>query len=266
MKALIKRRHYLKNKLRNRQRIFAAWTSLGHPSITEIFCQAAFDFIGIDIEHSTISHEQCQRIIAAAQAGGSLCLARIASHNLEMVKRLLDSGADGIIVPMVETPQEVQAIIQAMRYAPKGKRSFGVARAQGYGFDFELYAKEWNRSSILMVQIESQLGVDNIEEILSFDEVDAVMIGPYDLSGSLGIPGQLEHQRVKDLCQRIIRACKKYKRSCGTQNIDPDLKSLRKNLSQGYTFVVLASDIFVLWRWTDRMGGLMKKLRKARER
>jgi len=264
LKALIERRHYLKSKLRNRQRIFAAWTSLGHPSITEIFCQAAFDFIGIDIEHSTISHEQCQRIIAAAQAGGSLCLPRIASHNAEMVKRLLDSGADGIIVPMVEKPQEVQDIIQSCKYTPEGKRSFGIARAQGYGFDFELYAKEWNRDSIIIVQIESQLGAENIEQILSFDEVDGVMIGPYDLSSSLGVPGQLEHKRVQDLCQRIMTACKKYKKSCGTQNIEPDLKSLKKNLTQGYTFVVVASDIFALWKWTDRMGETMKELCKVR--
>ena len=89
-----------------RAHTLGAWTSLGHPSITEMFAAAHVDFIGIDMEHSTISLEQAQRIIAAAHAGGAACFPRISSHNGEQIKRLLDSGADGIIVPMVNTPEE----------------------------------------------------------------------------------------------------------------------------------------------------------------
>jgi 2-dehydro-3-deoxyglucarate aldolase len=217
------------------------------------------DFVGIDIEHSTISQEQSQRIITASQACGSLCLPRIASHNAEMGKRLLDSGADGVIVPMVNTPEQVEEIIRWSKYSPVGQRSFGVSRAQGYGFHFDPYAASWNESSILIVQIESLKAVENIEGILSFPDVDGVMIGPYDLSSSLGIPGQLHHPRVRSLCRRVIQACAKYKRSCGTQNIDPDFKSLKKNFSDGYTFVVLASDVFVLWKWTQRIQRCMER-------
>jgi 2-keto-3-deoxy-L-rhamnonate aldolase RhmA len=258
---LNQRRLKLKKKFKERKKIFAAWTSLGHPSITEIFLKSPFDFVGIDMEHSTISQQEAQRIIAASHAGGSLCLPRIASHNSEMAKRLLDSGADGLIVPMVNSPKEVKEIIKWVKYSPRGKRSFGIARAQGYGFDFEEYVKDWNKTSIIIAQIESREAVENIEEILSFKEIDGVMIGPYDISSSLNIPGKLEHKRVKALCNQVIKACRRHKKSCGTQNIEPDLKSIKKDFSEGYTFVVLASDVFLLWKWTSAMGSYINRVK-----
>ncbi|MCX5704276.1 MAG: aldolase/citrate lyase family protein, partial [Candidatus Omnitrophica bacterium] len=217
-----KRRESLKKKLRRRKPIFAAWTSLGHPSITEIFSRSGVDFIGIDIEHSTISQEQAQRIIAASQASGSLCLPRVASHNMEMIKRLLDSGADGIIVPMVNTADEARRLVSWCKYPPEGIRSFGISRAQGYGFDFDSYTKEWNSVSSLIVQIESITGVDNIEEILNINGIDGAMVGPYDLSGSLNVPGELDHPDVRKAAKHVINACRKFGKACGTQIIEPD--------------------------------------------
>jgi 2-keto-3-deoxy-L-rhamnonate aldolase RhmA len=253
-----KRRLELKKKLHSRKKVFAAWTSLAHPSITEMFARSGVDFVGIDIEHSTISQEQSQRIIAAAQAGGTLCLPRIASHNMEMIKRLLDSGADGLIVPMVNTADDVSELISWCKYPPLGKRSFGIARGQGYGFDFDNYVADWNRVSSLIVQIESAEGVDNIESILSCKEVDGAMIGPYDLSGSLGIPGQINHKDVVAAGRRVIAACKKSGKACGTQIVEPDSRTIAAAFAAGYTFVVLASDIFVLWKWSERMKNLIE--------
>jgi len=243
--------------------VFAAWTSIAHPSITEIFVRSGVDFVGIDIEHSTITQEQSQRIIAACQSGGSLCFPRVASHNMEMIKRLLDSGADGIIVPMVSTPEEVEQLISWCKYPPLGKRSFGIARGQGYGFDFNNYIKNWNELSSLIVQIESIQGVDNIEKILSYEEIDGAMIGPYDLSGSLGIPGQLDHPRVVKASKEVIDVCSRLGKACGTQIIEPDPENVEKAFDDGYTFVVLASDIFVLWKWAAQMKAFVKKVRPA---
>jgi len=257
---LSERRALLKQKLRNRKRVFAAWTSIGHPSITEIFSRAGVDFIGIDIEHSTISQEQSQRIIAACQAGGTLCLPRVASHSMEMIKRLLDSGADGIIVPMVNTSEEVARLISWCKYPPLGKRSFGIARGQGYGFDFDEYIKNWNESSSLIVQIESIQGVENIEKILSYKEIDGAMIGPYDLSGSLGIPGQLDDPLVSKAAKKVIETCARFGKACGTQIIAPDLENVDKAFEVGYTFVVLASDIFVLWKWSEAVKAIVRNV------
>jgi 2-keto-3-deoxy-L-rhamnonate aldolase RhmA len=257
MKELETKRLRLRDKLAGRKKTFACWTSLAHPSITEIFGRTGVDFTAIDIEHSTISQEQSQRIIAAAQAAGNLCLPRIASHSMEAIKRFLDSGADGIIVPMVETPEQAARLVSWCKYPPEGKRSFGISRAQGYGFDFDAYTKGWNRSSSLIVQIESITGVENIDGIMATEGIDAAMVGPYDLSGSLNIPGQLDHPRVKAASRKVIDACRKAGRGCGTQLISPDAAGIRKAFASGFTFIVLSSDVFLLWKWSESMKRLV---------
>jgi 2-keto-3-deoxy-L-rhamnonate aldolase RhmA len=246
-------RHILKNKFINRETVLAGWTSIGHPQVTEMLTMSGVDFVGIDIEHSTISQEQAQSIISACHSAGVCCLPRIATHNQEVIKRLLDSGADGIIVPTVDTPEQVEKLIEWMKYPPLGKRGYGIARAQGYGHDFEEYTSNWNDSSSLIIQIESISAVENIEKLLQFEEVDGAMVGPYDISGSLGIPGQIDHQKVKDAGKQVVDACHKFGKSCGTQDIDPTSESVQAALDSGYTFVVLASDVFILWKWGERM-------------
>ena len=248
----------LREKFRRRQRLFGAWTSLGHPSITEVFIRAPFDFVGIDLEHSTITQPESQRIIAACQAATVPCLPRISSHNAEPIKRLLDSGADGMIVPMVNTVAQRDALISWIKYSPIGKRSFGVGRAQGYGFDFNAYTKGWNARSPFIIQIESIEAVENIDRLLNNEHVDGVMTGPYDMSGSLGIPGQLDHPKVRNACKRVIEACKRFGISCGTQLVDPDPACVRRSFADGFTFLVLSSDVFLLWKWAERMTGLMR--------
>lgn len=256
----------LKRKLRERLPAYGAWTSIGHASITEIFADSGVDFVGIDLEHSTISQEQSQRIIAGAQAVGVACLPRVASHNQEQVRRLLDSGADGVIVPMVETPEEVARIVAWSKYAPVGKRSYGVARAQRYGAAFETYTAEWNARSVILIQIESVRGVEAVDDLVQHPAIDGVMIGPYDLSASLGIPGQLTAPPVRQACERVIAACKRAGKACGCHLVEPDDAGLRQALDAGYTFAVLASDVFVLWKWAERMRALLAQLAKERSR
>lgn len=247
----------LKQQLRRRTPTFGAWTSLGHPGITEVFARAGVEFVGIDLEHSTISQEQAQRIIAAAHAGGAACLPRLASHNAEQAHRLLDSGADGLIVPDVSAPEHVEAIVAWCKYPPAGRRSFGVARAHGYGFDFNAYVDGWNARSVLVIQIESLKGVEAAEELLAHPEVDGAMVGPYDISGSLGVPGRLTHPRVTQACERVIAACRRRGKACGTQLVEPTPDAVAQALAAGYTFIVLASDVFLLRSWSERMRQLM---------
>jgi 2-dehydro-3-deoxyglucarate aldolase len=250
-------RQALKSKFQNRSTLFAGWTSIAHPQVTEMLIRSGVDWLGIDIEHSTISQEQSQRIIAACHAEGVSCLPRIATHNPEAIKRLLDSGADGVIVPTVETVEQVKNIIEWIKFPPLGKRGFGVARAQGYGHDFEKYTAEWNKSSVLVIQIETIFAVEHLEELLEFEEVDGVMVGPYDLSGSLGVPGQINHDLVNNAIEHVIDTCKRYGKSCGVHEVDPTAESVQASFNAGSTFVVLASDVFVLWKWGERMKKLI---------
>ena len=244
-------------RLRSRATLFGAWTSFGHPGPTEIFAASGVDFLGIDLEHSTISQEQSQRIIAACHAEGIACLPRLAWHDGETIKRLADSGADGFIAPMVSTLAEVDQLVEWIKYPPRGRRSFGIARAQGYGVSFAEYAGAWNDRSTLIVQIESVSGVENVDAIAAHEHVDGLMIGPYDLSGSLGVPGQLDHPSVNQALRTVIAACAKAGKPCGTQLTAPDDAAVRRALADGYTFIVLGSDVFILWRWTEAMQTVM---------
>ncbi len=262
MKNILKARIDLKTKLRNRERLFAGWISFAHPSITETFARAGFDFIAIDMEHSTISIEQAQRIIAASQSEGTPCLPRPVSHSNDYFKPLLESGADGLIVQMVNTPEEVEEIIECLKYPPVGNRSYGVNRAHAYGFDFDDYIKCWNETSSFIIQVESIEAVENIDKLLDFDEIDGVMVGPYDISGSLGVPGQTTHPLVIAASKKVVDACEKFGKSCGTQVADTSRQNVQDLFDLGYTYAILGSDLFVLWKWAEQMNQMMAMLRK----
>ena len=258
---IFEQRKVLKEKLQRRERLFAGWVSYAHPSITETFARAGFDFIAIDMEHSTISLEQAQRIIAASQSAGVPCLPRPVSHSNDWIKPLLESGADGLLVQMVNTAEEIEALIYHLKYPPIGRRSYGVNRAQTYGFDFDAYIQNWNDTSTFIIQVESIQSVENIESLLAFDEVDGVMVGPYDISGSLGVPGQTSHPLVIEASQKVIAACERYGKSCGTQVADAKAENVHELFDLGYTYAILGSDLFVLWKWAEKMQGLIKSMR-----
>ena len=261
MNNIFEKRAQLKQKLRQRERLFAGWVSYSHPSITETFARAGFDFMFIDMEHSTISIEQGQRIIAASQSEGVPCIPRPVSHSNDYLKPLLESGADGLLIQMVETPGQVQALIRDVKYPPLGRRTYGVNRAQAYGFDFEEYIHNWNETSTFMIQIESIMGVDNIEQLLAFDEVDGVMVGPLDIAGSLGVPGQTTHPLVIEASRKVIAACERHGKSCGTQVADATPDTVKALFDLGYNYAILGSDLFVLWKWAVQMQEMMKKMR-----
>jgi len=255
------RRKELKQKLRNRERLFAGWVSFAHPSITETFARAGFDFMAIDMEHSTITLPEAQRIIAASQAGGVPCLPRPVSHSNDYIKPLIESGADGMLIQMVNTVDQVKSLVNDIKYPPVGKRSYGVNRAQAYGFDFDQYIQSWNDESVFMIQVETIEAVNNIDSLLQNDQIDGVMVGPYDISGSLGVPGQTSHPLVIEASKKVIAACEKYGISCGTQVSDSTEESVQALFDLGYTYAILGSDLFVLWKWAEKIPQLMRKMK-----
>jgi len=254
---IFEKRLEFKKSLQERKKLFGGWVSFAHPSISEIFAQAGFDFIAIDMEHTTISLEQAQRIISACQGEDTLCLPRPVSHSNDWIKPLLESGADGLIVQMVNTPQEVESIIQHVKFPPTGSRSYGVNRAHNYGLNFDDYIKKWNESSSVIIQVESIKAIENIEKLLEFDEIDGVMIGPYDISGSLGVPGETSHQLVIEATRKVIEACEKFGKSCGTQIENPTEENIKTLFDLGCTFGILGSDLFVLSSWVKKVQKLL---------
>ena len=129
-------------------------------------------------------------------------------------------------------------------------------------FSIDNYFKSWNETSSFMIQIENKEGVNNLEKMLKQNKVDAVMIGPYDLSGSLGVPGDLDNKLVKNSCLEVSKICKSYNVSCGIQINDVTTENISKNLKLGFDFIVLASDLFALWKWSEGVNDLIEKFVK----
>ena len=213
------------------------------------------------MEHSTITLPQSKNIISVCQSMGVSCLPRPVSHSNDYFKPLLEFGPDGLFVQMVNNPSELNKIINYVKYPPIGCRSYGINRAQEYGFKIEEYFSLWNDESSLIIQIESIEGVKNIESLLDNDQVDAVMIGPYDISGSLGVPGEINHPKVIEASKKVISACEKYGKSCGTQISDPNQENIKSLFDMGYTYLILGSDLFVLWRWAEKMSKLINRIK-----
>ena len=254
-------RRRLKKKLVQREKVFGGWVSYREAAIAETFAKAGLDFVAIDMEHTTINTDQANRIITGVQNEGSTCLPRPVSHNNDFVKPLLESGADGLIIPVVNTAEEAAEQVQLQKFPPMGKRSYGVNRAHGYGFDFEDYTATWNDSGIFIAQIETITAVENIESIVRTPGLDAVMVGPYDIAGSLGVPGQTNHPKVRAAGSRIIENCANAGVGCMTQIAEVTKPAIEDAFEQGYTALVLGSDLFVLWKWAADVKALVHETR-----
>jgi len=258
---ILNNRKTLKKKFKNKETIFGGWVSYPEVSITETFASANIDFLVIDMEHSSISLEEAKKIIISSHGKDTPCMPRQVSHTNDFTKPLLEFGSDGMFYPMVNNKKQLDKIVDDFKYFPIGKRSYGLNRAQNYGFDFDNYVHEWNQSSILVLQIESKEGVDNLPDMLSNEIVDGVMIGPYDLSGSCGHPGQLDHPEVIEACKKVINICKKFNKSCGTQITDVSKKNIISKIDLGYNFIILSSDLFVLWKWASKINDTIKEIK-----
>ena len=223
-----------------------SWITIGHPAVAEIMAAAGFDWLTVDLEHSAISIERAEEIIRIIELCGVKPFVRLSSHNPEQIKRVMDSGAHGIIVPMVKTAEEVTQAVAAVHYPPLGNRSVGLARAQRYGNAFEAYY-EWQKSNVMViVQIEHIDAVDNIEAIFSIQGISGYIVGPYDLSASMGIPGDFANEKMSAALDRIKIAAKDYQVSSGIHIVEPDLGELKRRISEGYKFIAYGVDMRML--------------------
>jgi 2-dehydro-3-deoxyglucarate aldolase len=173
-------------------------------------------------------------------------LVRLTSNDPNQIKRVMDAGAHGIVVPMVNSPAEAARAVSATHYAPKGTRGVGLARAQGYGVNFQDYLKWQNDGPVVIVQIEHMDAVAHLEEILNVPGVDGFMIGPYDLSCSMGIPGQFENAEFITTMNRIRETGKRLGCPAGLHIVEPDLQRLEQTICEGYTFIAYSVDIRML--------------------
>ena len=223
-----------------------SWIQLGHPAVAEIMASAGFDWLAIDLEHSTITLREAEDLIRVIDLKGVVPLVRLASNNAEQIKRVMDAGAHGVIVPMVRSPEDALKAVQAVKYPPDGERSIGLARAQGYGTDFERYFEWQKEGSLVIVQIEHIDAVQNLEAILKVSGVDAYIVGPYDLSGSLGIPGDFDAPQFTQAIKEIRDVSERLEVPGGVHIVEPDPEALRECIAKGNRFVAYGVDTRML--------------------
>lgn len=176
------------------------------PEIVEVLALVGFDWLLVDLEHGSLSVQDAQRAIQAV-AGRCFTVIRVPEATAENVKRVLDTGCDGIIAPHVNSAEEARRIVALAKYPPAGERSVGLGRAQGYGLNFAEYIATANDRVAVIVQAEHIDAVAHVDEIVRVQGIDAVFVGPYDLSGSMGLLGQVSDSRVVAAIEKVRSAC-----------------------------------------------------------
>jgi 2-dehydro-3-deoxyglucarate aldolase len=218
-----------------------SWLQIPHPSVAEIMGQSGYDWIAVDMEHGAIAVHQLPDLFRAIELGGTLPLARIARGHSKDCKQALDSGAGGIIVPMIETAAQLSQVRDACRWPPAGTRGVGFSRANLFGKNFEVYREE-AQAPLLVAMIEHILAVENLEEILEVEGVDAILIGPYDLSASMGLVAKFDSPEFIAAMDRIRALCSQRNVPCGVHVVMPDAQALRQRIAEGYRFIAYSLD------------------------
>jgi 2-dehydro-3-deoxyglucarate aldolase len=208
--------------------------------------QAGFPWLVIDLEHSVIGIADVQPLIQVIELSGSCPLVRLSSNDPVQAKRVLDAGAHGVIVPSVNSAEEARKAVAAVKYPPHGIRGVGLARAQGYGARFGAYLEEANEYSIVVPMIEHRQAVDDIEAIVRTAGVDAVFVGPYDLSASYGIAGEMDHPLMRDAMARLLKATADAGISAGLHVVHPPVRQVAERIAEGFSFVAYGTDMLFL--------------------
>lgn len=229
----------LKAKLKAGKVVLGTGVGIGHPDVAEILAQAGYDWMVLDTEHSPMDVSQVQVLLQAMSFSKTVPLVRVAWNDMVLIKKALDIGAYGIIVPWVNTKEDAKRAVQAVRYPPQGLRGFGPRRAAMRDPD---YVKTANDEIFLGVQIETQTALDNLDEILSVEGIDATLIGPSDLSLSLGVHEQWSNPKFTSAIEKILDASKRHGVAPGS--LAPYEWQLR--LKQGFKMILLTLDMWLL--------------------
>lgn len=235
----------LRNRLKADQPSIGSWMQLPHPSVAEIMGQAGYDWIAVDMEHGSISVHQLPDLFRALELGGTLPLARLAQGEPKDCKQALDAGAAGVIVPMIESAEQLQSVCDWCCWPPAGKRGVGFSRANLFGKRFHEY-QDLAQGPFMVAMIEHIRAVENLADILKVKALDAILIGPYDLTASMGITGQFHANNYLEAIQKIRIQARENSIPCGVHVVQPSPEELRQRIEEGYRFLAYSIDSFFL--------------------
>lgn len=236
----------LKDKLSKKSLTIGSWVTIPSTEVVEILSTAGFEWLVIDREHTSISLSEAKVLIQTIQANGMEALVRVSSNDETEVKKVLDIGANGIIVPMIKSKEEIEKAISYTQYPPSGVRGVGLNRVHKYGTAFKEYKESSQSEIVVIAQIEHIKAVNNLEEILSCPGLDGTIVGPYDLSASMGYPGDYNRDDVLEALQKVESTTKASNKSLGFHVIESDHSFTLQKINKGYTFLAFSIDFFFL--------------------
>lgn len=240
------------------------WLQLPSPDVAELMAGAGYDWVAADLEHGSFGPGDLPNIFRAMQCGGALPFARLPEASKTWIKFALEAGAEGLIFPMIESAAQLERAISLATYpgqdcwrdtlAPE-YRGVGFCRANEFGRAFEKYRDAVAPRIFLVAQIEHIRAVENLDAILADKRLDAILVGPYDLSGSMGLTGQFDNPRFQEVMQGIADACKRHGARMGLHIVEPDPEALEREIARGCQFIAYGIDSVFLWRAAARPAG-----------
>jgi 2-dehydro-3-deoxyglucarate aldolase len=231
----------IREKLSKKNAVIGSWIQLADSSVAEIMGNSGYDWVAVDQEHGAISFHQLPDIFRALELGDTLPLVRLAQGHPKDCKQALDAGAGGVIIPNIESSEQLQFILSACKWPPAGKRGVGFSRANLFGENFNDYYQE-AQTPIVVAIIESTNAIDNLDSILKVKGLDAILIGPYDLSASMNLTGEFENEIFLSAIKKIRTLAKKNLIPSGIHIVDPQADALMKRIKEGYQFIAYSID------------------------
>lgn len=241
-----------RTRLRGGRRLMGTMLTLPSPAVAEILADLGFDWLFVDAEHGPLETADLLGILQAVGPRAA-CLVRVPADDEAPIKRALDLGATGIIVPQVNSAPQAERIVRLCHYPPEGTRGVGIARAQGYGMRFGTYVTTANAQVAVVVQAEHIAAVENIEQIVAVPGIDAIMVGPYDLSASMGLMGQIGHPQVIEAIEHITRTCLAAGVRLGI--FGTNAAAVRPYIATGFTLLVAGVDTMLLGQSAQTLLG-----------
>lgn len=230
-----------RERLNSGDRVMGIFLSLPSPGIVELAGLAGHDYIVIDMEHGEIDFADLPNLIRTADLRDLPTIVRVPNLRRDALLKPLDLGATGLLIPQVDTEEEARAVVEHAKYGPEGNRGVALPRSSEYGrWDVPRYFSKSNQDTVLVVQCESEPSLDHLDGIASVEGLDMVFLGPFDLSQSLGIPGQVEHERIDRACERVIEATREADKAAGVF-VTSD-SQMEHRLEQGFQFISYAVD------------------------
>jgi 2-keto-3-deoxy-L-rhamnonate aldolase RhmA len=229
--------------------------SLASPEIAEIMADAGFDWLFIDIEHSPMDVMDAQHILQATDSRLAGII-RVPLNDEVWIKKSLDIGAAGVMIPLIFTADDARRAVRYCKYPPQGTRSVGVGRAHRYGAALQHTIDTANEETAVIVQVEHIIAVENIDAILAVNGIDAILIGPYDLSASMGLTGKVTDPQVQQAIERVRTACLQNKMPLGI--FTASIEQAKDYINRGFNLIAVSTDTIML---VEAARGVVKNVR-----